>query len=163
MIAYDMSLRELVAYVYSADHGWKPGWNGFTFDVCSIYYLYPAADSDLNYDYFEGKLGASYDFDVVETGVTMFYSPNFFGGADDAFYLSGDVSVPLPWNLSLGGHLGHQWLSDNAGAGTPDYLDWAVSLTLAVDGLADFKLASTHTDLNTSASPAVPDDPPAFP
>src|SRR3546814_7945837 len=71
--------------------GWKPSWNGFTFDVGGIYYLYPAADSDLNYDYFEGKLGASYDFDVVETGVTRFYSPNFFGGADDAIYLSGDV------------------------------------------------------------------------
>src|SRR3546814_2555522 len=46
--------------------------------------------------------------------------------------------------------LGHQWLSDNAGAGTPDYLDWAVSLTLAVDGIADFKLAYTDTDIKDS-------------
>jgi len=130
--------------------GWKPTFGGFTFDIGGIYYAYPGADNDLNYDYVEAKLGASYDFEVAEAGVTMFYSPNFFGGGDDAFYLSGDVAVPLPYSFSLGGHLGHQWISDNTGFGTPDYLDWALSVTYALEGVADFKLAYTDTDLKSS-------------
>ncbi|MFN4088290.1 MAG: TorF family putative porin [Alphaproteobacteria bacterium] len=130
--------------------GWRPTFGALTLDVGGIYYTYPGAKRRLDYDFFEAKLGASYDFDVVTAGASLNWSPNYFGGSNDAFYLMGELAVPLPHGFELGGHIGHQWIKDNGTFGVPDYLDWSVSISYALEGIADLKLSYTDTDLKKS-------------
>ena len=43
--------------------GYSGELEGFTYDIGAIYYAYPGADSDLDYDFVEAALSAGYDFD----------------------------------------------------------------------------------------------------
>ncbi|NIT57697.1 MAG: hypothetical protein GWN00_16140, partial [Aliifodinibius sp.] len=101
--------------------------NGIGWDVGGLYYMYPGSDTGpgvADYDYFEAYFALSYSFEMFDVGGGVNYSPDYFFESDDATYVYGDVSVGLPVaGLTLSGHVGHQWIDDNAQFGTPDYLD----------------------------------------
>jgi len=107
--------------------------NGIGWDIGGLYYYYPGSDTGpgvADYDYFEvyGSLG--YDFGSFNIGGGVNYSPDYFFESGDATYVYGDVGVPLPVaGLNLAGHVGHQWIDDNAQFGTPDYTDWIIGLS----------------------------------
>ncbi len=127
--------------------GYKFELYGFTLDIGGIFYAYPGAADRLDYDFMEAKLGVGYDADFAAFTVTGNYSPDFFGGSGDAFYLTGAVTVPLPWGFALEGHVGHQWVEKNANYGLPDYLDYHVGLTYTIDG---FTLGVRYHDTDIS-------------
>jgi uncharacterized protein (TIGR02001 family) len=129
--------------------GFTYGVNGFTFDLGTIYYAYPGAAGALEYDFWEvqGKVG--YDFTVLSLTGSLNYSPDYFGGSDDAFYYKLASEVPLPRGFSLSGHLGRQTIEKNATFGTPDYTDWSLGVAYALEGF-DLKLEYVDTDLSNS-------------
>lgn len=118
---------------------WTAGLRGkvgeVTWDLGVIYYTYPSARSALNYDYVEvgGKLG--YDFGKAVLTVGLNYSPDFFAASGDAVYLQANLDVPLPWGLTATGHIGRQWIENNARFGAPDYADWSFGVAKDVLGL----------------------------
>ena len=118
--------------------------NGISLEALAIYYSYPQAPGSLNYDYFEAGFGIGYDFKVVSVGTQFLWSPDFFGGIGDAYYISGDVSVPLPWKLSLDGHIGGSIFDDST---ADDYLDWSIGISREILGF-NFSLAYVDTDLS---------------
>lgn len=118
--------------------GYKGAYQGFTYDLGAIYYAYPGAESDLDYDYVEAKVGAGYDFNVAAVNAGVFYSPDFFGGTGDAVYYSAGVDVPLPYDFKLSGHAGYQTIDDGV-----DYTDWSVGAGYSVAG---FNLSLTYYD-----------------
>lgn len=65
-------------------------------------------------------------------------------GIGDAYYISGDVGVPLPWKFSIAGHFGASIFSD---ADAEDYLDWSVGISRPVLGL-DLTFAYVDNDLS---------------
>lgn len=119
---------------------------GIAWDVTGIYYAYPGADDDLNYDYAEAMLTLGYDFGVASAEGLVAYSPSFFADSGDAIYYAANASVPLPYGLSLDGHVGRQEIDDNDAFGLPDYTDWSVGLGLGFEGF-DFAVAYVDTDL----------------
>ena len=129
--------------------GYAGGFSGFTYDVGILYYAYPGADNDLNYDYVEGKFTLGYDFGVLALSGSIFYSPEFFADSDDAVYYSGDVEVPLPYDFTLTGHIGRQTIDDNAAFALPDYTDWGIGIGYT---LAGFDLSATYIDTDLSDS-----------
>ncbi|MGE0725521.1 MAG: TorF family putative porin [Alphaproteobacteria bacterium] len=125
---------------------------GLDWQLGMIGYFYPGASSRLNYDFYEfaGKLG--YDFGFASVAGGLNYSPDFFGASGDAWYLYGDVKVPIPGaplELAVIGHLGHQWIEKNDRFGTPDYLEWQAGLTATVEGFT-LSLVYADTDLKKS-------------
>jgi len=123
---------------------------GFAYDIGALYYAYPGADSDLDYDYFEGAFSLGYDFDVAALSAAINYSPDNFASTGDATYVAGYVDVPLPFlpfDTKLSGNIGHQWIEDNAGFGVEDYMDWGLGLSSNIEGF-DVGLKYIDTDLD---------------
>lgn len=119
---------------------------GVTLDAFGIYYSYPDANDALDYDYIEAGFSAGYDFGVASVGSQFYWSPDFFGGIGDAYYIAGDVSVPLPFKLTAAGHVGYS-IFDSASA--TDYTDWSISITRNILGF-DLSVAYIDTDLSTA-------------
>lgn len=111
--------------------------NGFTYDIGALYYAYPGADSDLDYNFFEGALAVGYDFDVAAVSASVNYSPDFFADSGDATYVAGYVDVPLPFmpfDTKVSGSVGHQWIDENDTYGVDDYTDWGIGLSSNIEG-----------------------------
>jgi uncharacterized protein (TIGR02001 family) len=123
---------------------------GISWDAGFIWYTYPGADSSLNYDYVEAAFSLGYDFGPYAVSAGLNYSPEYFGDSGDSFYWAGGVDVPLPEGFALGLHLGYQSIDKNANFGTPDYLDWSVTVSKEFEGL-DFSLAYIDTDISEGA------------
>lgn len=130
--------------------GYSGEMNGFSYDVGAIYYAYPGADSDLDYDFVEGAFSLGYDFDVAALSAAVNYSPDYFAGSGDATYLAGYVDVPLPfmpYDTKLSGNVGHQWIDDNDAFGVEDYMDWGLGISSNIEGF-DVGLKYIDTDLD---------------
>lgn len=132
--------------------GFRGSIDKFSWQLQAIYYQYPGTESFRSYDYFEINPSVSYDFEYVSVTGGFNYSPNYFGGSGDAFYVYGEVAWPIPirplrfLNPTLSAHIGHQWIDDNASFGTPDYLTWNVGLSIEIEGF-NFSIAYVDTDL----------------
>lgn len=118
--------------------------SGVSLEALAIYYSYPQARGNLDYDFVEAGFGVGYDFKVVSVGTSVMWSPDFFGGIGDAYYISGDVGVPLPLKFSLDGHFGASIFSK---ASAEDYLDWSIGISRQVLGI-DLSLAYVDSDLS---------------
>lgn len=130
--------------------GYSGELEGFTYDVGAIYYGYPGADSDLDYDFYEGAFSLGYDFDVVALSAAVNYSPDYFASSGDATYLAGYVDVPvpfLPYDAKVSGNVGHQWIEDNDAFGVEDYMDWGIGLSANIEGF-DVGVRYIDTDLD---------------
>jgi len=115
--------------------GWAGGdEEGLTWDVGGVYYLYPGTD-DL--DYPEIWVGVAYGiFDAK-----LWYSWDFFALDESAYYLEGNLSIPLPRDFGLVVHAGY---SDgdafNADILGGSYFDYKIGVTKTW-GNFDFELA----------------------
>lgn len=118
-----------------------------TWDLGFIYYAYPNARSNLNYNFLELAAKAGYDFGPAALTLGLNYSPEFFAKSGDGLYLQANVDVPLPWGITASAHVGRQWIQKNAVFGAPDYLDWSLGAAKEVMGLT-LGLAYVDTDLS---------------
>ena len=112
--------------------GWRPKFGDFTLDAGVLYYVYP--DSDPSQDTLEFKLGGTYDFGVVATSVTGFYSDDWFN-TGDAYRVELGASIPLPADFALTAKFGwNEFDKPVKKGGLPDYQDWSIGLTYAIGG-----------------------------
>ena len=130
--------------------GYSGSVDKFSYDIGAIYYMYPGAANNLNYDYYELSASIGYDFDLFSTSAAVNYSPEFFGKSGHAEYYSLSANVPLPHDFSLNAHVGRQNIDNNVAFGTPDYTDWGAGLGYSWQGF-DFSLSYIDTDLKEPA------------
>ena len=116
--------------------------DGLGWDVGLVYYTYE--ESDLNYPEIYGKLNYG-----MFSGA-LFYSNDYVNSSENAFYISGDVSVPLPQNFSITAHAGYSfgdfWDGPPGDSGS-DYLDYSVGVGYTV-GHFDLGLKYVDTSLD---------------
>lgn len=110
----------------------------FSYDVGGIYYAYPGAANDLDFDFWEAYVSAGYDFETFAVSASLNYSPEFFGDTGDAVYYAAGVDVPLPHDFGLSAHIGHQDIDDSE-----DYTDWSVGVSKT---WLEFDWGVTYTD-----------------
>lgn len=115
----------------------------FSYDLGAIYYWYPGARRNQNFDFVEVAFGAGYDLEIAALSAAANYSPDNFGSSGDSLFLEGGIDIPLPEKFSLGATLGYQIIDDEAAFGTPDYLTWSVTLSRPLFG---FDLALSYVD-----------------
>jgi uncharacterized protein (TIGR02001 family) len=120
-----------------------------SFDIGAIYYAYPGAAANLNYDFWEVKFATGYDFGPAEIGGSVYYSPDYFGGSGDAVYYQAAAEVPLEHGIYLAGHVGRQKIDDNVAYTLPDYTDWSIGLGANIEG---FDINLSYIDTNISKS-----------
>lgn len=121
--------------------------NGVSWSVGGIYYSFPGARSNLNYDFYEAIAGLGYDFGYASAELSANYSPEFFGDSGDATYLALSVGIPLNDRFSLNLGAGRQWIDDETAYGVPDYTDWKAGIATSFKGI-DVELAYIDTDLS---------------
>ena len=136
-----------------------------SFDVGYIYYDYPGTDktarvfnSSAEDDYEEIYASISaHDFTL---GVA--YSDDYYLETGEFYYVYGDYSFALPYDMSLGLHYGYndfEFSSDDSSAkdaeqaflsdGEDSYSDYSVTVSKAVAGV-DLSLSWVDTDLSES-------------
>ncbi|RMD68756.1 MAG: hypothetical protein D6819_08605 [Gammaproteobacteria bacterium] len=123
--------------------GFAKEFSGIGVDVGLIYYAYPGAASDLDYDFLEIYGGLSYSIASIKYS----YSNDYFAGSGTSGYLEGGVDIPLPQDFSLGLHIGRQWIDEEDTFGTPDYTDWKIAVSKEIAGFG-FELSYVDTDLS---------------
>ncbi len=116
--------------------------DAFSYDVGFLYYLYPGAANALNYDFWEIYGSVGYDFGPAAISAGIAWTPDNFGGTDDAVYYSGGISVPIAEILSVDANIGYY---DFTGGG--NYTDWNVGTTLNVYDWFDADLRYYDTDV----------------
>lgn len=105
---------------------------GYNFDVSegttgavkATYYYYPEQPGGVDYDYLEAQLSLSHSLHDATLTAELNYSPDYFGGSGSAVAVAAGIEHPLWGRLSASGHVGHQWIDDNATFGTDDYMYW---------------------------------------
>jgi uncharacterized protein (TIGR02001 family) len=100
--------------------------DNLSYDFGAVYYAYPGARGGLNYDYWEGFTTLGYDTGTVKLNGSVFFSPDFFGGLDDAWAVQGGFGVPVAEGLTFDAQLGRQLLKTASGA---DYTYWNAGVT----------------------------------
>lgn len=134
---------------YDIYAGFKPAVGPVTLDVGVIYYGYLGAPSGADYDYFEGKFAASTTVGPTTIGAAVYYSPDFFGGIDDALYYEANFAVAIPeTKFTVGGALGHQALE-----GPGDYTTWNLGVGFALTDNIGLDLRYFDTDLSGGEDP----------
>ena len=126
------------------------GDSGIGWDVGFIYYTYPGAASSLNYDFVEAQAAFSYDFGVAAVTASVNYSPENFGNSGTAWYPKFALDVPIAkTGLTFSGYVAKQYIENNATFGSPDYVEWNLSLGYSVAGF-DLSIAYSDTDIDPS-------------
>lgn len=115
-------------------------------DLGFVYYAYPGADRERDYDFLELGLGASRSLGVLSAAASLRYSPDFFAGSGTGLYYGGELGLPVS-RLTLSGSLGRQSIAENAAFGTPDYLEWGLGAGVDLQGFG-FSGRYLSTDLS---------------
>lgn len=128
--------------------GIKPTAGPITFDFGVIYYGYLDKGAS-NYDYWEFKAAAAVPAGPATIGVAAYYSPNFFGVADDAFYYEANAAIPIPDSkFTISGAIGRQ---DQDGG--LDYTTWNIGVGFALTDHVGLDLRYVDTDASSTADP----------
>jgi uncharacterized protein (TIGR02001 family) len=100
--------------------GVRPEFAGVALDLGAVAYLYPGQPDDADYDYLELKAAASRAVGPATVGAAVFWSPDFFGAAEDeATYAEISAAVTPAERWTVSGAIGRQWLSSDL-----DYTTW---------------------------------------
>ena len=132
----DSTDAEIDAYV-----GVKPTAGPVALDLAAIYYGYVNAPSGADYGYWEFKAAGSVPAGPGTIGAAVYYSPDFFGGVDEAVYYEVNGAFPIGEKVSFSAAHGHQSLD-----GPGDYNTWNLGVGYALNDHIGFDLRYHDTD-----------------
>ena len=137
--------------------GFTPTVGPVVLNVGVIGYFYPGADDDAaNFDFYEGKLAATFTpVDPLSVTGSLYYSPDFFGETDAALYLEIAAAYVFSDSLSFSGAYGNQTIDDVDGPGPGtvdgDYNTWNLGATYSALGFSfDLRYVDTDVDVGDS-------------
>jgi uncharacterized protein (TIGR02001 family) len=104
--------------------GVRPELAGWTWDFGAVGYFYTGQPNGADYDYVEAKVAASRAIGPATIGAAVYWSPDFFGAAEDeATYVEANASVSPADRWTVSGAIGRQFLSSDF-----DYTTWNLGL-----------------------------------
>ncbi len=113
--------------------GYRGAIDKFTYDVGLIGYLYPGTDAGLTYKWWEVSAKVGYDFDFAALSAGVSYTPDYFGGLDNAVYYTGKLAVPVTISglegLTIDGTVGLQ----NMKSPFTDTMDYSIGVAYAME------------------------------
>ncbi len=128
--------------------GYRTEAYGYAFDFGVVGYFYPGEPGAADYTYYELKAAASRAVGPATVGAVVFYSPDFFGAADEeAVYYEGNVAFALSDKWSVSAALGYQTLDVS-----DDYTTWNIGAGYALADGVGLDLRYHDTDIDTPFS-----------
>lgn len=123
--------------------GYRTELGGFALDFGAVGYFYVDAPAGADYDYLELKAAASRAVGPVTAGVVLYYSEDFYGADEEAFYYEANAAFAPADGWTVSAAVGKQILDVNA-----DYTTWNVGASWAfTDSLvADVRYHDTDVD-----------------
>ncbi len=121
---------------------------GISLDAGAIFYTYPGTTGPPGLDYVELALTASREFEPVTLRGGVYWSPRFTGGTGQGLYLQGQLVVALPFEVTLTGTLGYQFIERNERYGAPDYWNYGIALSRPLIGPVSAAVGFYGTDLS---------------
>ncbi|AQR62924.1 hypothetical protein BZG35_15630 [Brevundimonas sp. LM2] len=123
--------------------GYRTEVSGFAVDVGAIAYLYADVPVNRTYNYVEAKVAVSRAVGPITAGAAVFYSPNFFGGDEQATYIEANAAYAVNDKLTITGAVGEQFLDE-----TDDYLTYNIGAAYLVTSnvVADVRYYDTDYD-----------------
>jgi uncharacterized protein (TIGR02001 family) len=104
--------------------GVRPEFAGWNWDVGAVGYFYTGQPNGADYDYVEVKVAASRAFGPATLGAAVYYSPDFFGAAEDeATYVEANAAFSPADKWTVSGAVGRQFVSSDF-----DYTTWNLGL-----------------------------------
>ena len=128
--------------------GWRFEAAGISWDAGVIFYTYPGYTGPPGLDYVEFALTASREFEPVTLSAGVYASPRFTGGTGQSLYLQGGIEVALPFEFTLKGTLGYQFIERNDRFGAPDYWNYGIALSRSLIGPLSASVGFYGTDLS---------------
>jgi len=119
----------------------------FNWSVGVITYNYPNAPHGVNYNWYEGWGGLSYDFGFAQVAGKIFYAPDYQNLSNSEWYYTGGVTIPIVSWLALSANVGRTELDHAVGTYIKSYTDWNVSLAATFDAYT-LTVGYAATDLN---------------
>jgi len=113
-------------------------------DAGVVAYLYPGQPGGADYDYVEARLAVAHVRGPVTAAVSVFWTPDYGGQAEEGLYGEAAVTWQATPRWSVGAAAGLQTL---AGAAT-DYAHWNVGLGYALTPSLGVDLRYHDTDAN---------------
>lgn len=124
--------------------GYRTEAAGFALDLGVVGYLYTSAPDGADYDYVELKAAASRAVGPVTLGGVVYYSPDFFGAADEeAWYWEGNLAFTPAEDWTVSGALGVQVLDVS-----DDYTTWNLGVAYAATDNLVLDVRYHDTDLD---------------
>lgn len=122
--------------------GIRPEFAGWSWDFGAVGYFYTGQPDGADYDYVELKAGASRAVGPVTVGAVVFWSPDYFGAAEDeATYVEANAAFEATDKWTISGALGRQSLSSDF-----DYTTWNVGAAYALTDALTLDLRYHDTD-----------------
>lgn len=124
--------------------GYRTEAAGYALDFGIVGYFYPGEPDAADYTYYEFKAAASRAVGPATVGAVVYYSPDFFGVADEeAVYYEANIGFALSDKWSVSGTLGHQALDVS-----DDYTTWNIGAGYAIKegAVVDFRYHDTDVD-----------------
>jgi uncharacterized protein (TIGR02001 family) len=113
------------------------------YNVGAIYYAYPGADSDLDYNFFEIFGKADYDWKRFSVGGGIYLSRDYFGGTGDSNFYFAEASTQVYPGITALAHIGQQDIQDGE-----NYAEWKLGLAGEYAGFG-VEVAYHDTDLDS--------------
>jgi len=137
-----------VSYETDVYAGYSTKLGDVGFDIGALYYHYTDSDS-LNT--IEGYVGLS----AGMFSAKAFYTPDYFGTDESAYYVTGTATFPLSASVNLAVNAGY-----NAGDGVKaflgdEYLDYGATIVKTLDAGFVFSLGVINTDIDGDDPKAV--------
>jgi len=117
--------------------------DGVELDFSYFYFVYPGDENDFNYSEFAAAVN------LGDLGLSVVYSPDYFGSDATAFVLNADYSWGFSENWSLDLHAGFSDVdeADFFTPGTDSYVDYSVGISTSAKGV-DLSLTLYGTDID---------------
>lgn len=122
--------------------GVRPEFAGFNWDFGMAGYFYAGEPDGADYGYVELKAAASRAFGPATLGAAIYYSPDFFGAAEDeATYVEANAAFSPADKWTVSGAVGQQFLSSDL-----DYAAWNLGATYQLTDRLALDLRYHDTD-----------------
>lgn len=122
--------------------GIRPEFAGWNWDFGAVGYFYTGQPDGADYDYVELKAGASRAVGPVTLGAALYWSPDYFGAAEDeATYVEANAAFEASDKWTISGAVGRQYLSSDF-----DYTTWNVGAAYALTDALTLDLRYHDTD-----------------
>lgn len=121
--------------------GYKTSIGPVATDFGVIYYGYADAAKGSDQAYTEIKVAGSVPVGKATLGGAVFYSPDFFGAADEAWYYEINGSIPIVDKLSASAAIGHQDQDKSV-----DYNTWNIGATYSFTSNVSLDVRYADTD-----------------